>query len=147
MTLLEVLVALGIMALVLAVALPMRPRGASTIELESAAQEIAADLRETRAAAIARNKPVSFRIDVASGAYGHDRQKQLPGKTAGIHVTLFTTEQQRLSQSLGSIRFFPDGGSTGGGVALTAGARRVVVLVDWLSGQVSVAPDAAGGAS
>src|SRR6266851_4843445 len=42
-----------------------------------------------------------------------------------------------------AIRFFPDGSSTGGGVALSLGGERYDILVDWLTGGVSVHAGAA----
>jgi general secretion pathway protein H len=146
LTLLEVLVALGITALLLVVALPMMSSGSPALRLESAAREIADDLRAAHAAAIAGNRTVVFRIDLASGVFGHDRSKPHHGRDAELSLALYTTEEQRVGTSAGTIRFFPDGGSTGGGIALSAGSRRVMVLVDWLTGAVSVAPGTRGDA-
>jgi general secretion pathway protein H len=43
-----------------------------------------------------------------------------------------------VSESIGQIRFFPDGSATGGRIGLTLGAQQVEVVVDWLTGLVSV---------
>jgi general secretion pathway protein H len=147
LTLLEMLVALGLMALLLVIAIPSMTGGSVTLRLESAAREIADDLRQAHAAAIAGNRTIAFRLDVASGTFSHDGAKQHGGADAGIHLALFTTEQQRINGHLGTIQFFADGGSTGGGIELSAGSRRVMVLVDWLTGHVSLAPEPASGAS
>ena len=56
----------------------------------------------------------------------------------GSHITLYTAQEEQLSGTIGAIRFFPDGSSTGGGVALSLGAERYDILVDWLTGGVSV---------
>jgi hypothetical protein len=40
---------------------------------------------------------------------------------------------------LGAITFAPDGSSSGGRVVLVAGANAVAIVVDWLTGRVSVA--------
>ena len=40
---------------------------------------------------------------------------------------------------LGAITFTPDGSSSGGRVVLVAGHNAVAVVVDWLTGRVSVA--------
>jgi hypothetical protein len=42
------------------------------------------------------------------------------------------------SQTTGAMHFLRDGSSTGGRIALSEGARRVEVLVDWLRGRVSI---------
>jgi len=36
------------------------------------------------------------------------------------------------------VRFFPDGGSTGGEITIVAGARRRVIEVDWLTGRAAL---------
>jgi general secretion pathway protein H len=43
-----------------------------------------------------------------------------------------------LGPSVGSIRFFPDGSSTGGGVLLESDQAGYDVLVDWLTGGISI---------
>jgi general secretion pathway protein H len=67
---------------------------------------------------------------VAAGAVG-----ELP---RGASVVLTTSQDQAVSASLGAIRFFPDGSSTGGGVAILRKPDRYDVLVDWLTGAVSI---------
>jgi general secretion pathway protein H len=39
---------------------------------------------------------------------------------------------------LGSIRFFPDGSSTGGSISLASGRETHTVVVDWLTGRVRI---------
>jgi general secretion pathway protein H len=134
------------MSMALAVALPFAPKSGTSLEVDTTAREIAASMRGARAAAIASNRPVEFRVDVAKGVFGYDRASR-PRKADGIELALFTTEERRASATGGSIRFFPDGSSTGGGVAVSYGKRRLVVMVDWLSGGVSVVRDAAAAAS
>ena len=55
-----------------------------------------------------------------------------------VRLTLFTTTQEQLSPGIGAIRFYADGSSTGGGVRLAQGDRRYDVLVDWLTGRISI---------
>ena len=46
------------------------------------------------------------------------------------------------SDGQGRIQFFADGSSTGGGVLLATGKSCGQVLVDWLTGRVSIAEGA-----
>ena len=39
---------------------------------------------------------------------------------------------------MGSIRFYPDGGSNGGRITVASGARKFDVDVDWLTGRVAI---------
>jgi general secretion pathway protein H len=41
-------------------------------------------------------------------------------------------------EAAGSIRFFPDGSSTGGRVMIAAGNEKLSVDVNWLTGRVSI---------
>jgi general secretion pathway protein H len=126
-TLIEMLVALGIAAVLVGAAFSMLPQRSSTLDVAGAARRMAANLREARSAAIAGNRPVDVPFDVADGH--------------GLTLELVTTEGLRQGATVGSIRFFPDGGSSGGGIVVSTGRQHARVMVDWLSGSVSVAFD------
>ena len=72
-----------------------------------------------RAAARSANGPASFAIDLASGFYRHRARaaQRLPSGSP----SLSTPRRKRLGDSSGAILFFPDGSSTGGGVASSSG--------------------------
>jgi general secretion pathway protein H len=54
-------------------------------------------------------------------------------------VELNTARSELTSETAGGIRFYPDGGSTGGNVRLEANGRVYQVNVAWLTGEASVA--------
>jgi general secretion pathway protein H len=141
LTLIEVLVALGIVAMAIGLGLPMLQRGTSPLQAATSARLIAATLREARTAAITENRAVAFWLDTKAGRFGYgDRHVALPAQsgTAPLNLTLYTTEDHRVGNAdTGVIRFFPGGGSTGGGVVVSDSRRRILVTVDWLSGQVT----------
>ena len=56
----------------------------------------------------------------------------------GVRLSLYTTQEQAIDGAIGSIRFYPDGSSSGGGVALVHEGLRYEVLVNWLNGSVSI---------
>ena len=56
----------------------------------------------------------------------------------GMLVELNTARSELTSESAGGIRFYPDGGSTGGNVRLEANGRIYRVNVAWLTGEASV---------
>lgn len=144
LTLVEMLVALAIMAFMLGLAMPFM-RATPAVTLDQAARRIAAGLREARSAAMRQSRPVAFTIDTATGRFGHERLERLAASNPPIVLSLFTTSDQQRGTAAGTIRFFSDGGSTGGGIALAQGDRRIQVLVDWLTGHVSLAPGAPAG--
>ena len=43
-----------------------------------------------------------------------------------------------VDDKIGSIRFYPDGGSNGGRITVASGERKFEVDVDWLTGRVAI---------
>lgn len=134
-TLLEALVALAILAGLAAVAVPYLRETPRATVLELAAKQAAAELRRAQGRAIRTNRPAEVVIDVTTGEIGRER---IRSSGAPIGLALLTTADQRRDAARGTIRFFPNGGATGGGLTLTHRGLRVDVVVDWLTGRVSV---------
>ncbi len=137
-TLIELLVVMAVLALVLLIVPPMFSGSLSTAELRSAAREVAAGLREARSRAITRNRDIAFTLDVDARRYRIDDEEEARQLPAGPSISLVTARSEQLDEVIGSIRFFPDGSSTGGRVTLGGDARKYHVEVDWLTGQVSI---------
>jgi len=55
-----------------------------------------------------------------------------------LDLSLFTAQSELVRDQTGSIRFFPDGSSTGGRVTLAAGDSKLAVDVDWVTGRVTL---------
>jgi general secretion pathway protein H len=55
-----------------------------------------------------------------------------------IEIKLYTAQRDLVSDQVGAVRFYPDGGSNGGRITLAAGERKFDVDVDWLTGRVSI---------
>lgn len=145
MTLVEVLAVLAILSLAAVVAMPMVRPPSPERTLEMTAAEIARRARAVRAAAIAANgegrilvdvdtRAIDARVGEAEGSQPGGRAFQLP---AGMTVTVTAAAADVEPGRIAAIRFFPDGSSTGGRIALLMGERRHVVAVDWLSGRVT----------
>jgi general secretion pathway protein H len=137
-TLIELLVVVVIMAMAYAVAAPMVSSGVSGTELKASARQLAAGLRKARSDAVAKRQETTVTVDVEGRQFqltGDQRIHRLPKSVA---VTLFTAQSETVSAGTGAIRFFPDGGSTGGRVTVTSHDRKYEVDVNWLTGQVSI---------
>jgi general secretion pathway protein H len=137
-TLLELLIVLSIMAIVAALVLPMFSGGVSTGELKGAARQVAAGLRLARSEALATRQETQLVLDLEHRTFRIERdahQHALPPK---IEMKLFTAQSDLLSEKVGAIRFFPDGGSNGGRVTLGAGERKYDVDIDWLTGRIAI---------
>ena len=137
-TLLELMIVLVLMALIAAVTIPIFGSGVSTTELRSAARELAAGLRLARGQAIAQRTEATLELDVAARNFRVPPDPRVHALPVGIDLKLFTAQRELVSDNLGSIRFYPDGGSDGGRVTLAAGERKYDVDVDWLTGRVAI---------
>jgi general secretion pathway protein H len=132
-TLVEMLAAITILALVMALALPAVRRPPDRLRLEAAARTVASALRLARATAVARNAEVVLAVDadrrvIESPAVPTTRID------ADIAVAMTIAAPERRGRGAGAIRFFPDGTSSGGDITLTLGARRARIEANWLTG-------------
>ena len=137
-TLLELLIVLAIMAIVAAIVVPMFGGGVSTGELKSAAREVAAGLRFARSEALATRQETRVLLDLERRTFRIERDARTHALPPQIELKLFTAQRDLVSETVGAIRFFPDGGSNGGRVTLAAGERKYEVDVDWLTGRVAI---------
>jgi general secretion pathway protein H len=137
-TLLELMIVLVLMALIASVTIPIFGSGVSTTELRSAARELAAGLRLARGQAIAQRTEAMLELDVAARNFRVPPDPRVHALPTGIDLKLFTAQRDLVSDNVGAIRFYPDGGSNGGRVTLAAGERKYDVDVDWLTGRVVI---------
>ena len=137
-TLIELLVVIVIMAMAYALASPMISSGASGAELKASARQLAAGLRKARSDAVARKHETGLTVDVGEHQFrvsGDQRVYRLP---KGVEVSVFTAQSELMGGTTGSIRFFPDGGSTGGRITVSSHERKYDVDINWLTGQVAI---------
>ena len=126
------------MAMAYALAAPMVSSGVSGAELKASARQLAAGLRKARSDAVSHRHETVLTVDVEGHRFqvsGDSRNYRLPNS---VEVKLFTAESELVNGNTGAIRFFPDGGSTGGRVTVSAHERKYDVDVNWLTGQVSI---------
>jgi len=138
LTLLELLIVLVLIGLMAGVAIPIFGSGVSTTELKSAAREMAAGLRTARAQAVAERAESVLEIDLAARSFRVPPSARVHTISPQIELKLFTAQRDIVSDKIGAIRFYPDGGSTGGRVTLAAGERKYDVDVDWLTGRIDI---------
>ena len=118
--------------------MPMLSGVRAKADLRLAAREVATALRETRSRALSKDHPTVFAIDLTGGNYRSDGSEPAHRLPRGVQAILFTTTEDRVTDTVGKIRFFPDGSSTGGGLRLVQADRQTELLVDWLTGRVSI---------
>jgi len=141
-SLLEMLLVVALIAVVSTLAAMVLTGGLDGMRLRSSAKEIAAQLRYTRAQAIATGQPQRFVLEPNEHRWRapNDKRGRIPESLA-VAFTGAREAQPRAGE--GGILFFPDGGSTGGRVQLQARQASWRVDVSWLTGEVKLSRAAA----
>ncbi|HAO33890.1 MAG TPA: GspH/FimT family protein [Candidatus Competibacter sp.] len=137
-TLLELLVVLVIAVLLVSLTPPLLSGLSGSTELRGAARQLAAGLRFARNEAVTRQRESVLTLDLAQHRFavsGDPRQIALPESLA---LRLYSAQSELSSQTTGSIRFFPDGSSTGGAITVSGPKLAYRVNVDWLTGAVAI---------
>jgi general secretion pathway protein H len=125
------MMALAVMALIAALALPRVYPSAGTTAGRTAAYAVAATLRRDRAEALRTGTPVTTRIDARAGSV-------TSGATGG-RVTLppgLSLATRAMDDD--GITFRPDGSASGGALVLARGETAYSVLVIPLTGGVQI---------
>lgn len=137
-SLLEVLLVVAILAIASVLAAAVARGSSPGIQLRAQAKEIAAQLRHTRAHAIATGEAQRFTIDPRAHAWTApgDRDGEIP---ESMDVSFVGAREVQPREGEGAIVFFPDGASTGGRVRLRIRGAGWNVDVAWLTGEVRVA--------
>ena len=137
-TLLELMVVLAIAAILMTVVPPLVSSALPGAQLKSASRQLAAGLRSARNQALVSRKEASLVVDLEKHAFHVSGRKHDYSLPASLKIDLLTVESELLSGKRGGIRFFPQGGSTGGRITLSNGRRAFGVDVDWLTGKVRI---------
>jgi len=134
-TVLELLLVMVIAGMIMAVAVPSSMRFYESIQYRQAVRDVITALASARYDAVNSGQPRDVAIDPGHNTLElNGRRTQLPEQLqVAVHAA---RELNRDSQ--GVIRFYPEGGSSGGGVDIQRrDGSGVRVSVDWLVGSVS----------
>ncbi len=137
-TMLELLVVIVLIGVLAAISPPIFSNGVSAAEHRALARSVAQTLR------FARSEAVANRTDVGVEFNLQDRTFQLPGgKHKGkwpdnIALELTTTAAETVDDKHAYVRFYADGGSTGGRVTLKYKEREYRIDISWLTGHIAI---------
>lgn len=133
-TLVELMVVVVLMALVMGIVGTYLSRSVSNAELRSLSRDLLGAVRHTRSQAILKKEQQVFAVDTEARTYqaAGKQSIQLP---ESVEIGLNTARSELTSDVAGGIRFFPDGGSTGGTVSLKVNDRIYEIKVAWLTGE------------
>lgn len=123
-TLLEMLLVLGLLALMAGLAMPLARRQSTETGLKTTALQLVSLMRSARGAAIRDNAEKTLVLD------GAGRRFRVAGLTASRPIGAGI--EARLAAPM---RFFADGSASGGKAILTAGAEVAEIRLDALTGQ------------
>lgn len=137
-TLLEILIVISIIALSYTLIPKMFFSGVSGAELKSNARQVAGGLKLARDAAIYGRKPAFLSLDLGNRAFTVDGDVRVHKLHPEVELKLFTAQDDLVSDTVGTIRFFADGSSNGGRVTIGSGARKYLIDIDWLTGRVTI---------
>lgn len=130
-SLLELMVALTILALAMSVISASVSRRSPAFETRKAAAEIEGLLREARADARAQNAAAIVRFNSEERIFENSSGQKV-SLPEGIESDLVSSAAAGRS----AILFLPDGSSTGGAVTLRSAAREEKIVVDWLTSSI-----------
>lgn len=139
-TLVEVLIAVAILAAIAALAGPLlRPERADSA-WRRGVTGLAAELRQARSHAITSAHEVTIEID------GRERRfVSTAGKSGAFggqaRLTLTLPRTEAIDGDRGRVRFFADGSSSGGTIVITTGQRSAVIRIDPFTGASRVSWD------
>ena len=133
-TLVELLVAIAVVGLLLAVSVPGSMRFYESVQYRQAVRDVLTTLGSARQEAVdkGRARDVLFNPRERTIQFDEDKQR-LP---EGFELTV-TTAGEVNRENLGVIRFYPEGSSTGGDIDIRSPTGRAVrISVDWLMGGI-----------
>ncbi len=127
------LVVLVVLGLMVGLVVARGPQRSTALQMRAAVSTMVAELRNTRARAIAGNTRLVLGFDPKRHLY------QAQGEAARtLPPELAFSVVGRSDAGGPEISFAPDGSSSGGRILFAAGSRRRLVDVSWLTGRVSV---------
>ncbi|MBO0766849.1 MAG: prepilin-type N-terminal cleavage/methylation domain-containing protein [Hyphomicrobiaceae bacterium] len=137
-TLVELLAVLVVLAIVAGLAATNLGGRHSADVLQATAHELASRCRAARSAAIWQASDQIVVIDMGNRVItaGKDVPPLKVADTVSLSSETSATEQR--APRVAGIRFFPNGGSTGGKIRLETGRQAYEVRVNWLTGRVAV---------
>ncbi len=138
LTLMEVMVALMLVASGLLLALQWLPMGPGRADVRQVGYEMALGLRQARTKATTQSREVGFIFDAASRSWRVGERGAPHPLPKGIQVRMQAADQLNLRPREGRIVFFPDASSTGGVIIVTGRNRSIRIEVDWLTGKISI---------
>ncbi len=137
-TLLELIVALFLAALLVGLVPPLLSRGVSATGVRADGRTLAATLRSARSQAVTRHTETMVAVNTRTATYKISDRSKLWKIGRGIKVKTVGARSEQTSAGVQRFRFYPDGSASGGQITLSGAKQKVVVDLNWLTGRVTV---------
>jgi general secretion pathway protein H len=134
-TLVELLAAITIVGIILAVSVPASVKFYESMQYRQAVRDVITVLGSARYSAVNSGEFQDVQINPQMNRLSfNDVDKRLPKD-----LNLVVNSAQEVNQNgTGVIRFYPEGGSSGGSIDIQRpGADGITVSVDWLAGRIT----------
>ncbi len=137
-TMLELLVVIAIIGMIAVLSPPMFSSSVGAAEQRATARSVAQVMRLARSEAIAQRKDIAVEFDLAQRVYQIQGGKRRATWPETINLQLTTTAAETIDEQHASVRFYADGGSTGGRVTLKYKEREYRIDIGWLTGRIAI---------
>lgn len=136
-TMIELIAVIVLIGIVAAVVTFSFSKSLSSAKVQAASRDLVAALRYTRGQAIVKGEQKVLTLNLEENSY------QAPGRNSvdlpkDMVLRLTTAQQELTGENSGGIRFFTDGSSTGGNIAIVMGPREWRINVGWLTGEITL---------
>lgn len=139
-TLVELLIVLVIMSLLLSLVPPLLSSVMPSVTIKATANDLYHDIKYVRNMAILNGRQTSIILNTLNNSYfseykDNGSEVSLP---SDIKMSVNGAYQQATNGDTNTISFFADGSSSGAIVLLSTNEKAYTILVDWLTGKVSI---------
>ena len=136
-TLIELLVAFAIIGIALALVPIAYGKLNQSVEYKSVNRAFINEVSDARLKAMTTGKSSAIRINLATKSFGVDNDFSHKWPSSYL-ISAEVASQEIQSDKIASIRFYPDGSSTGGSVTVfRAPGNGVRFRIDWLTGRLT----------
>jgi len=135
-SLIEILVVMVFIAVIAGFVSSSMTKSLKKTKIRAVSKNLVSALRYTRGQAIVKHEEKTISFNVKEKTYKAPRKKtvHIPDE---VELNVYTADSEIADESVGKIRFFSDGSSTGGWVKLTYGKKIWKINVNWLTGEIS----------
>lgn len=112
--------------------------GSDAASHQSAARDLVSALRFAKGQALIGHEETTVAIDLNENTYTVSDRDKVFNIDENIAVTVVTAQEELSGEGIASIRFFPDGSSTGGRIKLERNGALWQIDINWLTGQIEL---------